>query len=82
MKPKRLTNVKYVHAAAQDCVAGAAAPRAYNVGDVVKVEFVSGACLDVLIQSLDDTTGAASGEVKNGSTDDVALSDVVSFNCN
>jgi hypothetical protein len=74
-----LTDVTYVHAAAQDSKPGAVLPPMYRVGDVVRVDRANGTAVEVKLCLADEANGQFEGIVLASTADDVKVDAEVVF---
>jgi len=77
---KKISDVKYVHAAAGDCLSGAALPPMYKAGDVVTVDRTVAESLVVELVHVDAGIGEFQGKILRGGAPEFAPGDDVSFN--
>lgn len=75
----RIFNVKYVHAAAGDCLSGGVLPPMYKAGDVVKIDLTDAESLVVELSQVDASKGEFLGKVLTGGAPELAPGDEVSF---
>lgn len=76
---KRILDVKYVHAAAGDCLAAAVPPPMYKAGDVVTVDLKDADSIVVELSHVDASIGEFLGKVRTGGAPELAPGDEVSF---
>jgi hypothetical protein len=76
---KRIVDVSYVHAAAQDCLPGATSQPMYQVGDVVIVDRVGEASVTIVLSSVSAGTGEFTGTVKHDMLPEFVEGQEVSF---
>ncbi|WP_143450112.1 hypothetical protein [Janthinobacterium sp. BJB304] len=75
----KILDVKYVHAAAGDCSAGAIPPPMYKDGDVVTVDLKDADSIVVELSHVDASIGEFLGKVRTGGAPEFAPGDDVSF---
>lgn len=71
--------MKYVHAAAGDCLAAAVPPPMYKAGDVVTVDLKDADSIVVELSHVDASIGEFLGKVRTGGAPELAPGDEVSF---
>lgn len=76
---KRIFDVKYVHAAAGDCLPGVVPPM-YKVGDVVRVDRTGADSLVVELSHVDAGICEFQGKILTGGAPEFNPGDDVSFN--
>lgn len=76
---KRIVNVIYVHAAAQDCLPGVTSQSIYRVGDVVIVERVGETSVTIVLDGVRAEVGEFTGRVNHGMLPEFAEGEEVSF---
>lgn len=76
---KKILDVKYVHAAAGDCSAGAIPPPMYKAGDVVTVDLKDADSIVVELSHVDASIGEFLGKVRTGGAPEFAPGNDVSF---
>lgn len=78
---KKIADVKYVHAAANDCLPSAVPPPIYRAGDDVTVERTDGIRVVVKLSHIDTSTGKFEGTVVASDVPEFSPYDHVSFRC-